>query len=143
MDSKIIILVTLLLMKGGLAPPSLHPLAVFFMVWAIAMAKMAAWVPSGSIVACGRAALGSRTRVLYRRFVLFYRRFANGMGAVAPSPFLNESSLIDYLVEDCPSWVKALNEPDYFCFDADPCGSCYLHEWCSDECGCLGFKIDC
>lgn len=54
-----------------------------------------------------------------------------GDGADAPAPI---SSQVD--------WVDRLTEPEPFYFEADPCKACYLREWCSDECGRLGFNID-
>ena len=54
-----------------------------------------------------------------------------GSGADAPAP---SSSQVN--------WIDELEEAGQMYFEEDPCKACYLREWCSDECGRLGFKID-
>lgn len=52
-----------------------------------------------------------------------------------------------YDVTPCPA-IPANTSRDAAGFDGwspemgSPCKSCYLREWCSDECARLGFKID-
>lgn len=60
----------------------------------------------------------------------------------------DDDSLINgYDVVPCPA-VPAKTKRNAAGFDGwspemgSPCKSCYLREWCSDECARLGFKID-
>ena len=51
-------------------------------------------------------------------------------GAAAPTP------------DDSQVKASAFEESEYEVFNVNPCPSCPLLEWCSDECAQLGFKVD-
>jgi hypothetical protein len=69
-------------------------------------------------------------------------------GPVAQVESKHDASLVSgYDVAPCPA-IPAEASRDAAGFDGwspemgSPCKSCYLREWCSDECARLGFKID-